>query len=194
MYLIGAIRCRYWPLAAFGVFYLCWAASFVWIPANLIPAVFLVGIGTLLGFRFPVIINGWPRSPTMLIVSAYGARASSPQRPRAADSLPACVRAPCQHQHIQVAVDRGGVIERSLGQEPLDQHEATLIVHRARTVHENPCGSYVFPVVDDYFEEVYVAAIRHCDKEVTKDADAADTSRVGRKLFTRTGDDARQVE
>jgi hypothetical protein len=52
MYLIGAIRCRYRPLAAFGVLYLCWAASFVWIPASLIPAVFLVGIGTLLGFRF----------------------------------------------------------------------------------------------------------------------------------------------
>jgi hypothetical protein len=51
MYLIGAIRCCYWPLAAFGVLYLCWAASFVWIPANLIPAVFLVGIGTLVGFR-----------------------------------------------------------------------------------------------------------------------------------------------
>ena len=51
MYLIGAIRCRYWRLAVCGAFYLCWAASFVCIPANLIPAVFLVGMGTVLGFR-----------------------------------------------------------------------------------------------------------------------------------------------
>ena len=91
-------------------------------------------------------------------------------------------------------MDRGRVIKRPLRQQSLDQHEATLVAHRSRTVHENLRGGRIIPVVDDHFEELHVASIRHCDKEVTGDADAAGTSGVGRKLFTRTGDDARKVE
>ena len=84
-----------------------------------------------------------------------------------------------EDQHVQVHADRGGLVDRAIGENRLNQEEPSPGRHGRATGIENAHRVGVVPVVNDSREEIAIGVGRDSDKEIGGDDFAAVCDAVG---------------